>query len=574
MRSGPARGFWLAALFCAAAWSQQYTITTVAGNGTQGFSGDGGAPTSAQLGLPGGIAFDNSGNLYIADGANHRVRMVSNGTITTIAGTGTAGFAGDGKAATAAQLNDPLSIAVDSAGNIFIADTGNNVVRKIASGTITTVAGNNTLGYAGDGGAATSANLYAPAAIVLDSSGNLYIADAGNNVVRKVASGTISTIVGGSATILQLNHPTGLAIDAAGTLYIADTVNRRIVKFASGAATVIAGTGTPAFSGDFGPATKAALNDPTGVAVDLAGNVYIADTFNNRIRKVYASDGTIATIAGTGAANYSGDGGLATSAGLYFPHGVLVNANGQVYVADTTNNAIRLLQVATPVITDGGVGNAASFSPQISPGALATIFGSNFATARAAASLPLPTTLGGVSVQVAGRSAPMFFVSSGQINFQVPWATPPGTAPVTVSVGGVASNTVNVKVLAAGPGLFTYSPGRAVVQNSDFTLNTPGNPAKAGSTIVAYLTGSGTVTPALADGAVTPVSPLTVINGNPTATIGPSAAQVTFAGLTPNFVGLLQMNIVVPPSLASGDYPLAVAINGETSNSGTISVSQ
>ncbi len=197
---------------CTCAWSQEYIISTIAGTSVQGFSGDSGPATSAQLALPGRIAVDSSGKVYIADGANNRVRLISGGTITTVAGTGTAGFSGDGKAATAAQLSDPIGVAVDSSGNLYIADAANNVIRKVTtSGTISTVAGNNTAGFSGDGGVATSAQLNDPVAVAVDSSGNLYIADANNSAIRMVTGTTITTLVGSYATpFTQLNHPDGI----------------------------------------------------------------------------------------------------------------------------------------------------------------------------------------------------------------------------------------------------------------------------------------------------------------------------------------------------------------------------
>jgi len=565
-----ARSVFIGILFAANALSQQYTITTIVGSpGNPGFAGDSGSAVGSQLNFPFGLAMDKSGTLYIADGLNNRVRKVSGGVITTVAGNGTAGFTGDNASATSAELNNPTGVAVDSSGNLYIADSGNNVVRKVANGTITTFAGSNSVGagYSGDTGTATGAQLNNPVGVAADASGNVYIADAGNNVVRQVYSGNIITAAVG------FTHPDGVAVDSSGNLYVADTVARRIVKLSGGVYTTIAGNGNGAFGGDDGPGAQAALNAPMGVAVDASGNVYIADTLNGRIRKLTPS-GTITTIAGTGALYFSGDQGPATQAAMYFPRGVAVDPSGNIYIADTANSVVRQLQGTLPVVSVNGVVNAASFASQISPGALATVFGSNFALRNASANAPLPTSLAGVSVSVNGQSAPLLYLTPTQVNFQVPWETGLGTASVTVSVNGGASNSITVSVLGAAPGLFSTSSGHAVVQNSDFTLNDPGNPAKTGSTIIAYLSGSGPVDTPVADGAATPIGPLVSATSQSNATIGSSPAQVAFAGLAPGFVGLVQVNIVVPADLQTGDYPLAITIGNETSNTAIVTVAQ
>ncbi len=243
---------------------------------------------NAALNQPYGVTPDSAGNLYIADDQNNRIRKVSGGTITTVAGIGTMGFSGDGGPATSALLYIPHGVAADSAGNLYIADTGNLRVRKVSGGTITTVAGNGTVSFSGDGGPATSASINIPYGVAVDSAGNLYIADTGNNRIRKVSGGTITTV---------------------------------------------AGNGTASFSGDGGPATSASINEPWAVAVDSAGNLYIADYANNRIRKV--SGGTITTVAGNGVVGFSGDGGPATNALLGYPEGVAVDSAGNLYISDS-----------------------------------------------------------------------------------------------------------------------------------------------------------------------------------------------------------------------------------------------
>ncbi len=323
-------------------------ITTVAGNGTYGFSGDGGLATNAQLAQPFGLAVDSAGNLYIADHDNDRIRKVSNGVITTVAGGPCCSNGGDNGPATSTQIGSPEGIAVDSAGNLYIPDHVHNSIRKVSNGVITTVAGNGTFGYSGDNGPATSAELAGPYTVAVDAAGNLYIGDAPANRVRKVSGEVITTVAGnglpgysgdnGPATNAQLSYPYGVSVDAAGNLYIADSNNYRIRKVANGVITTVAGNGTTGFSGDNGPATSAQLQ-PWGVAVDSAGSVYIADAQNNRIRKV--TNGVIITVAGNGTPGFGGDNGPATNAALYRPNGVAVDSAGNLYIADTFNNRVR-----------------------------------------------------------------------------------------------------------------------------------------------------------------------------------------------------------------------------------------
>ena len=335
------------------------TITTFVGGVF--FGGDGGPATQARLAAPSGAAVDSAGNLYIVDSSNHRIRKVdSTGTITTVAGTGESGFSGDGGPATQARLAAPSGAAVDSAGNLYIVDSSNHRIRKVDStGTITTFAGTGEVGFSGDGGPAIQAQLDTPGGVAVDSTGNLYIADTGNHRIRKVDStGTITTFAGtgeygfdgdgGSASQARLTLPTGVGVDSTGNLYIADTGNHSIRKVDStGTITTIAGMGELGFGGDGGPAMMAHLFTPFDVAVDSTGNLYIADNSNHRIRKV-DSTGTITTIAGTGGVGFGGDGGPATQGHFYSLFGVAVDGAGNLYIADTGNHRIRLL---TPTAT-------------------------------------------------------------------------------------------------------------------------------------------------------------------------------------------------------------------------------
>jgi sugar lactone lactonase YvrE len=304
------------------------SLSLAAGVGSSGFSGDGGPATAAQLKIPSGIAVDSTGNLYIVDTRNQRIRKVTSaGIITTVAGNGTQGFSGDRGPATAAQLKNPYGVAVDSEGSLYFADTFNNRIRKVlTSGIIITVAGNGTQGCSGDEGPATAAQLSRPFGIAVDSAGNLYIADRENDRIREVSkAGIITTVAGigpnggqlyrvnrfsgdeGLATAAHLSRPNDVAVDSAGNLFIADTGNNRIRKVTSaGIITTVAGNGDFDSSGDGGQATAAQVKNPMSVAVDSVGSLYILDAY--RIRKVLTS-GIIITVAGNGTNGSSGRGG-------------------------------------------------------------------------------------------------------------------------------------------------------------------------------------------------------------------------------------------------------------------------
>lgn len=347
-------------------------ISTVAGNGTTGYAGDGGAATSAELDRPYGVAVDGAGNIYIADTTNVRIRKVtaSTGKISTIAGNGHVGYTGDGGRAIAAEMEYVYGIALDSSGNLFLADTENCVVREVnTSGVIETVAGTHTTcAFAGDGGPATSAELddpYGVAVNTVNGVDQIYIADYGNLRVRKAAlGGNISTVAGNGdlyyaagtpANGVFLNAPDGVTTDASGNVYIADLGNaiiRKVVASTGDISTIAGVPLTGGHNGNGGPATSADLSNPRKAIVDSSGNVYIADEANCAIRKVTASTGDISTIAGKLAAcGYSGDGGPATSAELNQPYGMAFDSAGNLYIADTQNEVIRKVTAATGIIS-------------------------------------------------------------------------------------------------------------------------------------------------------------------------------------------------------------------------------
>lgn len=566
------------------------TLNTIAGNGVYSYSGDGGKATAAQIYAPQGVAADAAGNFYIADTGNNVVRKVAaNGVISTIAGNGTAGSTGDGGSATAAELNAPQGVAVDSSGNLYIADTANSRVRKVTpGGAISTYAGTGTPGYAGDGGLATSAQIYAPTSLAVDSAGNLYIADFGNNVVREVTSGgIISTLAGtGSqgysgdgtpASHSRLNGPQSVAVDKTGNVYIADQMNSRVrmVTTSTGIITTIAGTGVPGYSGDGGPATSAQLT-PTGIAVDSAGNVYVSDG-SARVRKLFPGGG-ILTIGGNGMQGYAGDGGLATNANLNGPGGLAVDPQGDVFIADTNNNAVRELVVAGSGTNIAAVTNGATNgSGAISPGENVVLYGAGLGPATLAVNVPSSngvygTSIGGTSVYVNGIAAPILYSSAGQVSILIPFGVQGSQAQIYASYQGQTSTPVSVQVAQSTPGLFTLSftgSGQAAAVNQDATgtINGPSHPASSGAFVSLYGTGGGVLVTPPVDGQIAqgPDNLALAVS----ATIGGVTANVTYSGAAPGSpYGIDQINVQIPAGLSAGAQPVVVTIGGVQSQTG------
>jgi sugar lactone lactonase YvrE len=327
-------------------------IYNFAGTGVGGYNGDGAISSEQQLYYPAGLVFDGSGNLLIADGNNQRVRKVSpTMVISTFAG---GGGGSDGGPADQASFSTPSGIAFDAAGNCYISDVNAHTVRMVNnSGIISTVAGQNGIfGYSGDGAAATLAKLALPQGIATDAAGNLYIADTDNHVIRKVnTSGIISTFAGtgvsgstgdgGNATAAKLYRPTGVVVDGSGNVFIADSYNNKIRKVnTSGVISTFAGTGASGNSGDGFAAISAKLTIPYNVAFDATGNLYFTDSYNNKVRKVNLA-GVISTVAGTGLSGYSGDSGPALNAELFYPKGIVLDAAGNLYISDSFNHRIR-----------------------------------------------------------------------------------------------------------------------------------------------------------------------------------------------------------------------------------------
>ena len=568
-------------------------ISHVAGSGQYSYSGDGGPAAFATMNSPYSVAVDGSGNVYFSDQNNARVRKISpSGIVITVAGNGRPGYSGDSGPAAGASFDAPAGLALDTSGDLYVADSRNSAVRKISpEGVTTAFAGTGKPGYGGDGGPATSALLNGPTGLALDSHGNLYIADTGNCVVRAVSpAGTISTAAGsgcygysgdgGAATAASFSAPTGLAFDSNGNLYIGDpaySVVRKVTP--EGIITTAAGSEPPGYGGDGGPATKAHLLGPIGLAVDASGDLLIADTGNNAIRRV-ASDGTITTLVGDGTSGYSGDGGPAANALLNRPQGVAIGTGGDVYIADTGNNRIRAVYGPSyPIFLAAGLANAASYAGGVLvPGSIAAVFGTNLNASSGvvvAQGVPLPPELAGVSVLVNGSAAPIFAIAYGnQVNFQVPWEVA-GQASASVQIvnAGVAGPVVWMPVAPAQPGIFAGTGGfAAILHASNYQLVDSAHPAVPGEVLLVYATGLGTVSashqPATGSAASGAASTTAVV----TVTIGGIAASVLYGGLAPGFVGLYQINVTVPLSLTSGYRPVVISMGGVTSNTAVLPV--
>jgi uncharacterized protein (TIGR03437 family) len=565
------------------------SITSIAGTGANGYSGDGGAATSAQMEVAYDTAADAWGNVYLADSWNHRIRKISpDGTIGVFAGNGTPGFSGDGGAAVSASLNFPRGLAVDAWGNVFVSDSGNGVIRKIQTdGVIRTFAGNGKTGDQGDGGPAIQASLRVPRGLAVDARGNLYIADSFNFRVRKVTpDGKISTVAGngrlgnfgdgGPATQANLGIVHSIAADYQGNLYLSDTDYHCVRRVSSdGVIQTIAGTGQAGLAGDGGPAAAAALSFPHGLAIDQLGNLFVADSGNHRIRAVN-KDGFISTVIGTGEPGFGGDQGPAAQALVDNPYGLASDPRGNVYVTDLLSYRVRKARFESlhdnPIIVSQSVVDGASFRHQISPGGLISVFGANFGyQPLPSLDVPLPPSIGGTSLIINGKPAPLIFVSPGQLNAQLPWEAP-SSIDLKVNFGGLESDTIAVPVSASTPAIFLWGDGRAVAQNQDYTLNTAANRAPRGSVIMVYATGLGPVSPRLDDGAAAPLSPLTQTSGITSAWVGGVSAKVWFSGMTSGFVGLWQVNVEIPLGSPAGDVPVKISVDGSDSNEGMISV--
>jgi uncharacterized protein (TIGR03437 family) len=578
------------------------TSTIIAGNDGFSFAGDGASSIASSLQFPRAVTADSTGSLYIADYFNFRVRKLSGGIISTVAGSGSYyGLPGDNGPAINATIA-PTGVVVDSHKNLYIADESNWRVAEVSGGIITTVAGNGSDGYSGDGGPATNASLGEPEGVALDSLGNLYIADPDNQRIRKVSGGIITTVAGngnqgfsgdgGLATRASLNSPWGVAVDSLGDLYIADYGNYRIRKVSGGIITTVAGNGTSGFSGDGGPATSASLSYVVGVGTDSAGNLFITD--GNRVREV--SGGIITTVAGNGTAGFSGDGAAATSASMNLPSGIAVDSQGNLYIADYGNNRVRAVLNSAP-----------SFSKLLQSGALALAGSSEgkpvtanltvATTATATNSISLPGMA--YTAQVgAGSSWLSISPSTGATPGLVTVTADPsnltpgsyqGSITINVPNANPATQTVNVQFMvgtAAAKVLsvdhthlsFTYS-NTSAVRTQTITVSNAGGGQLFFNAAVTLNSGQSanwlTVTPS--SGAATPATPdVLTVQADPTQLPpGVYTGQVAFSSAAGSPTVTVTMTITTNPLvmlLSQTGLTFTAVQNGGTIPSQTFSV--
>ncbi len=637
-------------------------VTTIAGTGAAGFGGDGGPAASAQISYPAGLALAPDGSLYFADSGNQRVRKIAGGKIATVLGTGDPG------ADLPAQLNVPTGVALDAGGNLFVADSGNQRVRKLTpagvvtsievpardlaldragnlwaaggarvhevltSGAVALAAGDGSYLLRGDGDAATSARLNGPSGVAVDANGTIWIADEGNQRIRKV---TVDGIINTAAT--GLTSPGGISLDASGNLYIAD-INADQVKrldAVSGTLTAVpliaplqsptavgigGGDGTLYIAdtandrvvrvGPNGGLTDlpfGALNGPRGVAVDGTGNVWVSDTGNNIIRKL-SKDGHATVVAGKDQVNgprgiavdsagnlwiadtsnhrvrlLAADGTISTVADqLIAPVAVSVDAAGRILIADFGNNRILRLSLAAPPVVSGdtlsiGVVNAASLAAgPVAPGSIVSIFGTGMGPAAGASGT---VALGMLDIKIAdtqvtfdGVPGALFYASAGQINAQVPFEMAGhATTVVEVFEHTQSRGKATLTVVDAAPAFFTFGTGTGpvVAVNEDGRINSTSHPAARNSLVTLYATGVGQTSPPGVSGRLAAV-PLGLPILAAKVTVGYYDADVLYAGDAPGFVGLTQINIRVPGGFAgAGVLAVTLSVGGFMSPAGT-----
>jgi uncharacterized protein (TIGR03437 family) len=576
-------------------------INGFAGVGGPGDSGDGGPAIGARL-SPFGLAVDSSGNLLVSDDEAHRVRRITPaGTISAFAGNGALGSSGDGAAAVNAAMNFPNDVVVDASGAVYIADTNNHRVRRVApNGVIATFAGTGERDFGGDGGPAAQAKLAYPAGLALDAAGNLYIADSFNARVRKVtaSTGVITTVAGngsvgfsgdgGQATQATFKLPFAVAVDRSGALYILDGFDNRIRRVAvDGVITTIAGTGERGYNGDDRPAREAQIAPYAGgyggfMTTDAGGDLYFADFLNHRVRKITISTGLITTVVGNGTPGTGGAYGDPSRSQIALPTDVAVDSRGNIYVADWGNWRILKVQSTTGIRAVTSVSAASFLGDALATESIAAAFGQNLATSvQVSTTLPLPTQLAGTTVRVRDASgverlAPLFFVAPTQVNFEVPPSTASGAATITITSGDGSISTGIVNIASVAPGLFSAnSDGKGVA--AAVALRVKANGEQTFEPVARLDQATNRFVTAPIDLGPETDQVFLVLFGTgarfrsslatSSATIGGANAEVLFVGPAGGFVGLDQSNIRLSRALIGrGEVAVRLILDGKPSN--------
>jgi uncharacterized protein (TIGR03437 family) len=546
-----------------------YVITTAAGNGNPGGAVTSGVPASVPIGDAKAVAVNPSGGVLFS--AGNRIWQLSAGTLTALAGNGTNASTGDGSAPLAASVSDPDAIAFDASGNAYFTEFVPERVRELSGQNLSTALDMTRFNQA-----------VGSHTIVRDPTQFMFLTTPAGVLHYNGSTLTLAIPAG-------LSNPYSMIEDASGNLYVSDMGLNQILEITqAGAVSVFAGTGTPGFGGDGGLAAQAMLNQPAGIAFDSTGTMYVADSGNNRIRTI-TPDGNMHTIAGSGLPGFAGDGSTSDFASFMGPLGVAVDASGNVYVADTGNNRLRVLSpqnTPTPKLQTMQGPNEAI---QLAPGALFSLYGSLLAptgysflvaTSQWPVAAPANSTgAGAVSVTINGVAAPLYYVSPTQINGQVPYETALGTATAMVTVNGSLAAQINFPVVAAQPDVLVQNgvTQQALAQNASegYSLNSPTTPAHPGDVEVVYLSGIGVSSPALATGASAPSSqPFALVNYPYQITLNgqPAAAcPYDFLGYAPGYTALVQANFCLPASL-TGNLSLVVTVNGVSSTPTILSV--
>jgi uncharacterized protein (TIGR03437 family) len=513
------------------------------------------------------LQLDAAGNIYFYALTGARIQRIdSAGRVTDVLGTGVRGNSADGTARAQVQLPFLNGFAMDAQGNPYWSESDS--VRTIRNGLLATVLSpSNTFGIGN-----FPTRFGTPRGVAFDAQGRLYVPST-PGIVRRNTTGLVELFYSHSGQGGTF-FPSDLAIAPDGTLYLADNLAHRVYRLRQGQLTTIAGTGTAGYNGDSRAANTAQLNRPVAVDIDRDGVIYIADSSNNRIRAV-TPDGSIFTVAG-GAPDFTGNVEGADSRSVRITaNDVLVEPDGSLLVADT-GRILRFRRVRgqRPAIVSQSMTNAGGFSQTLAPGALFALFGSSLAASETISSTaPWPGQIGGVSVLINGRAAPLYYVGPNQINGQIPYETPAGPATVQVRSAGGVSDTVTFEVASRAPAMLVFGDNRAVAVNPDGSVNTQDTPAPPESVIVVYFTGLGQVDNAVPTGTGAAGDPLSRPTAPVRAFVGDAEAEVLFAGLAPAFVGLAQGNFKLPP-LEPSTYELRIAVGEAVSAGARITVGQ